>query len=418
MRIFIKTYGCSLNHADSETIAGSLVQAGHTLADEPDADVVLYNTCTVKNPTQDAFLTTLKRQKKRVVIAGCLAQADKRGMFKDYSILGTEQLYRAAEAVEAAATGKTVQLLEMQRDPSRVQQPRIRTNPFVEIVPICAGCLSSCTYCKTKQARGNLYSYRPMDIQKRCEQAIAEGVKELWLTSQDNGTYGMDIGTNCAELLSRIASLDGDFMVRFGMTNPDWTKEWLEELIVAFKQPKVYKFLHLPVQSGSDEVLKHMRRRCTAENIRRIVKRFREEIPDITIATDIICGYPTETEEGFEKTIALVRELQFPVINISKFYPRPDTPAAKLKQLPNGVVARRTAQLNKVFTEEILPQTRKELLGNTLRVLFTQRKGNTNIGKSNNYTQVLVDGEDLRGQQHEVTITEAGLYDVRGVLKE
>lgn len=416
MRVHIKTYGCSLNQSDSETIAGNLIAAGHELTSEENADVVLYNTCTVKNPTQDKFIAELARQKKPVVIAGCLPQADKQRLFTQYALLGTEQLSRAGEMVEAAAREEHTHLLA-RSDEQRLNTKKIRMNPFVEIVPICAGCLSNCTYCKTKQARGNLKSYRPMDIQKQCEQAIAEGVKEIWLTSQDNGAYGMDIGTNPGKLLTRIASLEGDFLVRFGMANPDWTKKWLNELILAYKHPKVYKFLHLPIQSGSDGVLKHMNRRYTADDIRMIVQRFREEIPGITIATDIICGYPTETDEDFQKTIDLVRERKFPIINISKFYSRPDTAAAKLKQLPNSVGKKRSSELTSVFEEEILPPIRNALVGKTLSVLFTQRKEKTNIGKALDYTQVLVEGEDLRGQRQDVTITEAGLYDVRGVLK-
>jgi threonylcarbamoyladenosine tRNA methylthiotransferase CDKAL1 len=417
MKVFIKTYGCSLNQADSETIAGALQEAGHEITNEDEADVVLYNTCTVKNPTQDGFLSTLKKQTKPVVLAGCMPQADKKGMFSNYAVLGTEQLVRAPEVVESAVAGQRLQLLEKNKQEVRLNVPKVRSNPYVEIVPICAGCLSNCTYCKTKQARGNLRSYRPMDIQVQCEAAIAQGVKEIWLTSQDNGAYGMDIGTNPGALLKRIAQLDGDFMIRFGMTNPDWTKKWLNELIDAFREPKVYKFLHLPIQAGSDAVLKHMKRRCTADDIRNIVKRFREEIPNITIATDIICGYPTETDEEFEQTLALVRELQFPIINISKFYSRPDTPAAKLKQLPTEEGKARSSKLTTVFEEEILPNAHKHLIGKTVRALFVTRNGTSNIGKTENYTQVIVHSEqDLRGTWQTVQVTEANLYDVRGSL--
>lgn len=240
MKVHIKTYGCSLNHADSETMMGNLQAAGHEIVEkETQADVIIYNTCTVKDPSQDKFLSKLKKQQKPVVIAGCIPQADKQGLLKDYPLLGTENLQQTAEIVEHAARGNKIHFLEAQ-DEGRLNLPKKRLNPLVEIVPICAGCLSVCTYCKTKQARGNLTSYRPMDIQKQCEEAIAQGVQELWLTSQDNGAYGMDIQTNCAELLTRIANLEGDFMIRFGMTNPDWTKVHLEALIQAYKHPKIY----------------------------------------------------------------------------------------------------------------------------------------------------------------------------------
>lgn len=416
MKVYIETQGCSLNHADSETMMGSLIANGYEIVEtEEDADVILYNTCTVKNPTQDSFLSKLEKQTKPVVVAGCIPQADKQGMLNEYVQIGVGQLQQAPKAVEAAMAGKSLKILEDDKTEQRLNQNKMRINPHIEIIPICAGCLSNCTYCKTKQARGNLYSYRPMDIELQARKAIKEGVKEIWLTSQDNGAYGMDIKTNCAELLTRIANIEGDFMIRFGMTNPDWTKKWLEPLIQAYKHPRVYKFLHLPIQAGSDPVLKHMKRRCTAEDIRHIVKRFREEIPDITIATDIICGYPTETEEDFQATLDLVEELQFPIVHISKFYPRPDTPAANMDKLPTDVVKDRSRKMTSLFESELFAEQNNPLIGKTVRALFTEKRGNSFVGRTENYIPVIVHSkEDPRGNWKDVEILQATRDDIRG----
>ncbi len=417
MRVYIETQGCSLNHADSETMAGYLKQEGHQLVDsEEDAEIVVYNTCTVKNPTEDSFLARLKQQQKPVVVAGCIPQADQQGLLDGYVQLGTKQLHNITKAVTAAIHDEELIMIG-ESSHERLNTPKIRINKHIEIVPICAGCLSSCTYCKTKQARGNLQSYRPSDIEQQVRTAIAQGVQEVWLTSQDNGAYGMDIDTNAGELLERVAAIEGDFMIRFGMTNPDWTKKWLKELIKAYKHPRVYKFLHLPIQAGSDSVLKHMRRRCTAQDIRDIVLEFRKEIPDITIATDIICGYPTETEEDFKETLALIKELQFPIIHISKFYPRPDTPAAAMDKLPTDIVKDRSRALTTLFESEAWSKQHEHLIGTVITARFTEKKGTSNIGRTHNYLPVIVHSdEDFSGTTKQVRILTTTRDDLRGVI--
>lgn len=417
MKVYIETQGCSLNHADTETMAGYLKQEGLFLVDsEEDADVVVYNTCTVKNPTQDSFLARLKQQEKPVVVAGCIPQADKQGLLDGYTRIGTQQLHTITQAVTTAASGGTLVRIGS-GDEKRLGGPKIRLNPHVEIVPICAGCLSNCTYCKTKQARGNLVSYRPSDIEAQVRAAVDQGVKEVWLTSQDNGAYGMDIKTNPGELLERVARIEGDFRIRFGMTNPDWTKKWLSELIKAYDNKRVYTFLHLPIQSGSDAVLKHMRRRCTADDIREIVYAFRKYFPDITIATDIICGYPAETEEDFQETLALVKELKFPIIHISKFYPRPDTPAAGMDKLLTGVVKERSKALTELFESKEWSEQHAHRVGKVYDVLFTEKKGTSNIGRTANYLPVIVHStQDYSGTWQRVRIKTTTRDDLRGIL--
>jgi MiaB/RimO family radical SAM methylthiotransferase len=159
---------------------------------------------------------------------------------------------------------------------------------------------------------------------------LAMGVREFWVTSQDTACYGKDKGTNLAELLRAICAVEGDFRVRVGMMTPNIVKDFLEDLIQAFKSEKIYKFIHLPVQSGDDQILKHMRRSYSVEDFKRIVDAFRSSFPSITLATDVICGFPSESKEAFEKTLRLIEEVKPNIVNISKFFARPRTAAAEM----------------------------------------------------------------------------------------
>jgi MiaB/RimO family radical SAM methylthiotransferase len=182
------------------------------------------------------------------------------------------------------------------------------------------------------------------------------GVKEVWLTSQDTGCYGKDIGVNLTALLRQICKIEEQFFVRVGMMTPNYALESLDELIQVYKDEKIFKFLHLPVQSGDDEVLKNMNRFYSTEDFKKIVYRFREGIPDITIATDVICGFPSESEKAFINTLKLIEETQPDSINVSKFFPRPNTTAEKMKpNVPLQEVSERSkkiAELSKKISSE------------------------------------------------------------------
>ncbi|EDO27803.1 predicted protein, partial [Nematostella vectensis] len=201
-------------------------------------------------------------------------------------------------------------------------------------------CLNQCTYCKTKHARGDLGSYPPEEIVNRAKQAFNEGVVEMWLTSEDTGAYGKDIGVTLPELLWQLVKVipEGGRM-RIGMTNPPYILEHLEEMAKILNHPRVYSFLHVPVQSASTNVLADMKREYIAEDFEHVVNYLRQRVPDLTIATDLICGFPTETEDDFQKTLDLVKKYKFPSLFINQFYPRPGTPAARMKRLPTEEVS-------------------------------------------------------------------------------
>ena len=193
--------------------------------------------------------------------------------------------------------------------------------------------MSECTFCQTKLSKGDLVSYRLGDIVRQVKTEINEGCKEIWLTSTDNGCYGFDIGTDLPSLVNAVAEIPDDFMLRVGMMNPMYMPRIKEELVKSFENDKVFKFLHVPVQSGSDKVLHDMKRGHTANTYREIVQKVRERFENFTISTDIIVGFPSETEEDFEKTVKLIDETKPEVVNLSRYSARPGTEAAEWDQI-------------------------------------------------------------------------------------
>lgn len=418
----ITTQGCSANLNDSEIMAGALRAAGHQLVDTDEAEVVVLNTCSVKGPTESAFWRTLNKyaaQGKRVVVAGCIPQAmlpSERERLKGYVLIGPGQPERIVEAVEAALKGEAFELLDRAIS-HRIATPRIRTNPYVEIVQVSQGCLSACAFCKTKLARGHQRSTPPGRIVRHISCAIDDGAKEIWLTSQDMSAYGKDIGSSLAALLHEILTIPKPFRLRVGMANPEHCKGQLHALIAAYRDPRIYRFVHVPVQSGSERIVRAMRRDHSVADFIAVVDAFRAAIPEITIATDLICGYPGEREEEFEETLALVERIRPDVINISRFWARPGTRAAQLPQLPGAAIKDRTRRLSALF-EQTAHERNRSWVGRRTPVLFSARgKHATILGRTPTYKQVVVKADDrLLGCEREVLIEEATPFDLRGRL--
>ena len=395
-RIYLKTYGCSHNSSDSEVMAGQLQQFGYRLVGEADrevADLWLINSCTVKNPSQEHMATDLKRGRalgKALVVAGCVSQAEPDlDALAGLSIIGVQQIDRVVEVVQEALRGHTVRLLGRGTRPS-LELPKVRRNPLIEIVACNTGCLGSCTYCKTVYARGRLGSYSPAALVQRLRSALLEGVVEVWLTSEDTGAYGRDIGSSMPELLSAL--LEGvpeGCMLRVGMTNPPYMREHLPAIAALLNHSRCYAFLHIPVQSGSDRVLHAMRREYTAAEFREVADALLAAVPGLTIATDIICGFPGETESDHAETLRLVQHYRFPVLNISQFYPRPGTPAARLPRIATHVVKERTREVSALFASYT---TLDGLVGTEQRVLVTEvaSDGVHLVGHTKGYAQVLL----------------------------
>ena len=409
-KIFVEAYGCSASFADSEMISGLIQNGGHTLANNStDSDLNIVVTCSVKDSTANKMMYRINSLKtKPLIVAGCLPKAEKDTVEKfseNASLLGPNSLGKTIQVINSTLKG-TKQIALEDSDLSKVGLPKVRLNPAVGIVEIANGCMSECTFCQTKISKGDLNSYRLGDIVRQVQTEINEGCKEVWLTSTDNGCYGFDIGTDLPSLINAVVDIPNEFMIRVGMMNPMYMPRIKEKLIESFDNDKVFKFLHIPVQSGSDKVLHDMKRGHTAGTYREIVNKVKERFSEFTISTDIIVGFPSETEEDFQKTISLLDETKPDVVNLSKYSARPGTDAAELKQIDAAEVKRRS----KIIFEQISKlsmESNRKWIGWKGKVLFDETTEEGIKGRNFAYKPVFVDGDIKIGQSYTVEIIDA-----------
>ena len=403
-RILIETYGCTLNQADSKIMGSLLEKEGYDVeygkldvAQKAGYDFVIINTCTVKTPTEQKILNKISRVKDlgdRLIVAGCLASASPEKIEQiapNASILNTENVAKIAEVVASAKEHKRVnynsrglvdKMLFFSHDESLIAR-----------IPISEGCLSNCAFCETKFARGPLNSFSQELIIKAIQMSVEKGAKEIELTAQDTGAYGLDKKTNVAELLNNAASIEGDFRIRLGMLNPEHLGRYFDRLVEAYKSEKVYKFIHLPVQSGSDKVLSDMKRNYTVEEFEDQVRELRKKIADLTLETDVIVGYPTETAEDFEESISMIERVKPEITNVSKFGARPHAEASKLKQLGNEEIKRRSIEMSRIV-RAVQAELRKKYIGTTQRVLITEKNERSLTGRNDSYISVAIENTE------------------------
>lgn len=392
------------------------VEEGHELTDDS-PDVVVLNTCTVKGPTQTAIesrLEELTRLGKKVVVAGCFSQSSPdHPLLQDFPVVGPDSADQIALAIRSAVEEKPVQLLKRKKAPLPLVPPtHSPSKPF--ILSISQGCLSSCSFCMTKLARGNLRSHTIRHLRNTTREAIARGHQEIYLTSQDTSAYGLDIGTDLVHLLDSLLSIDGDFFIRIGMANPQHFSHFQKDLWKLFESENLYRFLHIPVQSGSEPVLLHMRREHTAKDYLCLVEEGRSRYPDLSIATDIICGYPTETEKDYADTLSVLRESRPDAVNISRFWPRPGTRAAQLKELPGSLVKTRTREVTRTY-HRISRARNRSWLGWEGDVLVTEGPKQERRGRNRSYKQVLLRSRKglSIGERTGVQIKDYSTFDIR-----
>lgn len=367
-KVSIESYGCTANQAEAEIMAGLLSAAGHKIVGEPNrADVIIINSCVVKTPTEDKLVYRLmelsrKYPKKPIIITGCAPEAiaDRlKSVVPSASLVSTHRISKMAEAVNAVSAGRRVELIGKTKD-VKLGLPRVRRNPAVAIVQIASGCVGDCAYCATRSAKGELFSYPKGKILDEVKNAVKTGCKEIWLTAEDTAAYGLDTAgkPQLPELLNSISKIQGEFNVRVGMATPSSVLPILGDLIESYNNPHVYKFLHIPVQSGSDAILRAMNRRYTVSDFSRIVDEFRAAYR-CQIWTDVIVGYPGETAAQFRQTVDLLKKTAPDFVNVSKFYPRAETQAAELSQLPADIVKERTNTVSQLVSELALETNRK-----------------------------------------------------------
>jgi threonylcarbamoyladenosine tRNA methylthiotransferase CDKAL1 len=338
--VWIEAYGCSANIADSEIIAGTLNSQGYHIVNcIDDSDLNIIVTCSVKDSTEHKMLHRIKQltdDNKPLLVAGCLTKTERKKIEKinpNVSLLGPNSLDRSVEAVDLTLSNNKLVFLD-DSSAEKVNLPKIRMKKSISIVEIASGCLSNCSFCQTKISKGNLKSYRPGSIISQIKKDVKDGCNEIWLTSTDNGCYGRDINTNLVELLKLCTQIEGNYKLRIGMLNPMYLSEILYDLISVYKnEEKIFKFLHIPVQSGSNKILKQMYRGHDIKIFRKAIYEFRKFIPEITIATDVIVGFPNETENDFKLTMDLIKESEPDIVNISKYSQRSGTVSSRLKNI-------------------------------------------------------------------------------------
>ena len=419
-RIHVEAYGCSASSADSEMISGLIVNGGHTVAESAaESDLSVIVTCSVKDATANRMIHRIKSLSSGpLVVAGCLPKAEPKTVERfapGASMMGPGSIGRTLQVVESALDGVRTVALE-DTDISKVGLPRVRLNPAVGIIEIASGCMSECTFCQTKLAKGGLTSYRVGDIVRQAEADVADGCKEIWLSSTDNGCYGLDIGSDLPELIDAVSAVPRDFMVRVGMMNPMYMPRIRDGLLSSFENERVYRFLHVPVQSGSNRVLADMRRGHTAETFRDVVERFRRKFGRFTISTDIIVGFPTETTSDFEETVRLLEETRPDIVNLSRYSARPGTPAAEMEQVDVAEVKRRSKRIFELSCRISLEHSR-EWIGWSGPVVFGETAEDGVRGRNYAYKPVFVGEPTDIGSVHTVEITSATNHSLVGTIK-
>lgn len=424
MRFNIINQGCAANFSEGEQIAGILTLNGFAAEAEATSDVAILNLCTVKgNGTAlKAVRETIKANPhKPLVVTGCVTNDLAKEIQKidhPISVTSTNDMPEIAQIVHKTVAGQRIEHLRRSKT-MKVGIPKRRNNPVVGILAVSNGCLDQCTFCSTRLVKGVHYSYPLDDLVAEAQTLVADGCHEIWLTGQDCGCWGFDLGLNITHLIKAILqAIPQDFRLRIGMGNPRHILPFWEDLSEVFTDPRVFRFIHLPVQSGSNKVLQAMGRIHSADDFRMLVQALRSRVPDLTISTDIIVGFPGETSEDFAQTLEIVQEMQPVVCNITRFVVRAGTAAAKLKQT---VVLDEKKERSRILSAQFMAQSSAQnqaLIGCDFSVLVDQTgKAGDWVAHNDNFRPIVLRGDYHLGQRLDVTITDANAFSLFGTAK-
>ena len=438
-KVFIDTMGCQMNKSDTERMLGILSHFDYEeTKNQEEADLLMVNTCSIRQLSEDKAFSQLgvwgkwKQDGKshiKIGICGCVAQQKARKVFSrapyvDF-VLGTHKIYSLPDVIKRVEAGERVCECEETNLPSTNDEnfPIIRVKSTNAWINITEGCNNFCTYCIVPYTRGRERSREPEIIIKEVKDALKDGFKEITLLGQNVDSYGKDFkdkNYRLAQLLTDLNALDGNFRIRFVTSYPtDITDELIE---TAVKLDKVCEYFHIPMQSGSSAVLKAMNRRYDRETYAKIVKKVREMVPDVTITSDFIAGFPGETEEQFVETLTAIDEFELDYSNVAAYSPREKTVAAKWvdKYIPEDIKDERFQRLNKKVQENCLKSNLK-YVGREMEVLvesFYEHKGKMiNTGKTRNFKTVHIPyDKDLTGQFVNVKIESAKTWYITGKI--
>ena len=440
--VYIKTYGCQMNERDSEAVAAQLVAKGYTLApSEATADVVLLNTCSVRDNAEQKAINKmeniaagLRRNRPDVVLGfmGCMAQSRGRALIEKLPdvdlVLGTQKFHRAAEYVEDLLAGRRDKVIDTDSESgseATIREHLLNGNAKTSVsafVSIMQGCNQYCTFCIVPYTRGEERSRTIPDIVSECRELVGRGVREITLLGQIVTSFGkrdlpMKDGKSAfVQLLEAVHEIDGLERIRFTSPHP---KGYGDDLVAAYgRLPKLCESAHIPVQSGSNRLLKLMHRGYTRERFLEIIRKLRQVQPGIGITSDIIVGFPGETEEDFEQTLSLCREVEFDNAFLFKYSPRKDTPAAAMPdQIPQEVIEERHARLLDLVNE-IGSRKYAALVNRSMQILVegpSKKNAARMTGRTRCNRIVLFEGSDRhRGQLMDVKIDRAGLFTLYG----
>ena len=436
-KAYVRSFGCQLNVSDGEKIKGQLKKMGYTFTeDEAEADLIILNTCAVRESAEDRVfgivgsMKKLKEQKPSLIIgiAGCMtaqshiAEKIKKSYPQVDLVLGTSAINALPKLLLEALRGAKFSADITEYDDFSEVVEQVRDSSFKASVPIMFGCNNFCTYCIVPYVRGRERSRRPEDIIAEVRGLVAEGYKEIMLLGQNVNSYGNDLGGEMSfpQLLRELDSIDGDFIIRFMSSHPkDASKELIDTI---FDCKKVAKHLHLPVQSGSSDVLHRMNRRYTIEKYLEIVDYIRGKAPDFSLTTDLIVGFPNETDEEFCQTLDIVKKVRYDNIYSFIYSKRSGTKAAEMPDATSEEEkSRRMRELLEV-QREVSTEHYKRFIGRTMRVLVddvSKKKKGFLTGKSNEFIIVEFEGDSsLIGNFVDVEITDAMNWAVAGKIKK
>ena len=434
-KVYIETLGCQMNKSDAERMFGMLEYLDYFQTDKPkDADLLIINTCSIRQLSEDKAYSAIgvwgkwKKRKPdlKIVFAGCVAQQAGEKLFQRAPyvdlVLGTQRLYELPSLIKRIENGeRIVSVAEKPYEESDIKINRVKDiNAWV---PIMEGCNNFCTYCIVPYTRGRERSRNPELIISEVKKALSEGFKEITLLGQNVDSYGKDLeaGQNLSWLLRQINALEGKFRIRFVTSYPtDITEELID---TAIELDKVCEYFHIPMQSGDDVILKKMNRRYDYETYKRICEHLRAKIPDVTITSDFIAGFPSETEEQFENTLKAMTELELDYSNTAAYSPREKTVAAKWVDLyvPEDVKTERLARLNE-HNRACCLKSNQKYVGREMEVLiekFEIRKNGATVitGRTRNNKIVHIPyDKDITGEFVNVKITKARTWYLNGEM--
>jgi MiaB-like tRNA modifying enzyme len=394
-KFYLETFGCKFNKADSELIRKILIENGFKEASEKEADFVVLNTCGVVEKTERKIIKRaieLKKKRKKLIFAGCLPLISPKVCQKIADgMIGPTNILDLPKIVKKVLKGRKAKSLKQKPiDKAKLRCFAIPKETMVAIIPISEGCLSFCSYCATRLAKGKLRSFNKEEVLENIKIALQSGAKEIQLTSQDLAIYGLDKGKFLLpELLKEISKTEGDFRVRLGMMNPKFAKRIFGKILKILENEKFYKFLHLPLESGSNNVLKTMNRGYKVEEFLEMASKFKRKFKNSLLATDIIVGFPTETEEDFKETVSVIKKIKPEILHIFRYSKREGTVAAKLKDFPDRIKKERSRILTRIW-QEISKEKSKKYLGKEFQALITEKRGKTFLARLPSYKAVIL----------------------------